>query len=121
MEKKGKTHKQAREIGKRKKQGLEGQGGRYGRKIARLRRLAAMVAASFRPAILQKRLFVHNSVCSQFLEGLVRNFGAVFAILFEALLIETPEEIHHFAGWEGGGLKGHKNCEQTFCEQIGVS
>ena len=26
-----------------------------------------------------------------------------FAILFEALLIEIQEEIHHFAGWEGGG------------------
>ena len=44
----------------------------------------------------QKRPFVHNSVCSQFLEGL-------FAILFEVLLREISEEIHHFAGWEGGG------------------
>ena len=31
----------------------------------------------------------------------------MFAILFEALIIETQEEIHHFAGWEGG-FKGHK-------------
>ena len=44
---------------------------------------------------IQKRPFVHNSVCSQFLEGL-------FAILFEVLSIEIQEEIHHFAGWEGG-------------------
>ena len=26
----------------------------------------------------------------------------MFAILFEALLIEIKEKIHHFAGWEGG-------------------
>ena len=45
----------------------------------------------------------------------------MFAILFEVLLIENQEEIHHFAGWEGGGVKGRKNCEQTFCEQTGVS
>ena len=63
----------------------------------------------------QKRPFVHNSVCSQFLEGLfaifggfVRNFGGVFAILFEVLLIEIQEEIHHFAGWEGGGQGAQK-------------
>ena len=45
----------------------------------------------------------------------------MFAILFEVILIEIQEEIHHFAGWEGGGVKGRKNCEQTFCEQTGVS
>ena len=45
----------------------------------------------------------------------------MFAILFEALLIEIQEEIHHFAGWEGGGVKGRKNCEQKFCEQTDVS
>ena len=45
----------------------------------------------------------------------------MFAILFEALLREIQEEIHHFAGWEGGGGKGHENCEQTFCEQTGAS
>ena len=44
----------------------------------------------------------------------------MFAILFEVLLIEIREEIHHFAGWEVG-VKGHKNCEQKFCEQTGVS
>ena len=43
----------------------------------------------------------------------------MFAILFEVLLIEIQEEIRHFAGWEGG-LVGHKNCEQAFCEQTGV-
>ena len=44
----------------------------------------------------------------------------MFAILFEVLLIEIPEEIHQFAGWEGA-VKGRENCEQTFCEQTGVS
>ena len=34
--------------------------------------------------------------------GFVRNFSWVFAILCEVLLIEIQEEIHHFAGWEGG-------------------
>ena len=65
--------------------------------------------------IMQKRPFVHNSVCSQFLEALfailaecsqfwlsVRKFGWVFAIPFEVLSIEIQEEIHHFAGREGG-------------------
>ena len=33
----------------------------------------------------------------------------MFAILFEVLLIENQEKIHHFAGQEGGGFKGHKN------------
>ena len=33
----------------------------------------------------------------------------MFAILFEVLLIEKQDEIHHFAGWEGGGgSMGHK-------------
>ena len=41
-------------------------------------------------------------------------------MLFEVLLKEIQEEINHFAGWEGG-VKGHKNCEQIFCEQTGVS
>ena len=34
----------------------------------------------------------------------------MFAILFEVLLIEIQEEIHHFAGWDGG-VKKHNNCE----------
>ena len=68
----------------------------------------------------QIRPFVHNFACLQILEGLFRNFRRVFAILFEVLLIEIQEEIHHFAGWEGG-VKGHKKCEQTSCEQTGVS
>ena len=62
-----------------------------------------------------------NSVCSQFLEGLFAILEGLFAMLFEVLLIEIQEDIHHFAGWEEGGVKGHKNCEQTFCEQTGVS
>ena len=44
----------------------------------------------------------------------------MFAILFEVLLIEIQEEIHHFPGW-GGGFNVRKNCEQKFCEQTGVS
>ena len=64
---------------------------------------------------LQKRPFVHNSVCSQIFGGFVCNIGWVFAILFEALLIEIQEEIHHFPGWEGGGYGAHF-CEQKFCE-----
>ena len=50
-------------------------------------------------SIRNARVFIFWRVCSQFLEGL-------FAILFEVLLIEIQEEIHHFAGWEGGGLSG---------------
>ena len=46
--------------------------------------------------------------------------GILFAILFEGLLIEIQDEIHHFPGWEGG-VNGHKNCEQMFREQPGVS
>ena len=45
----------------------------------------------------------------------------MFAILFEFLLKKIQEEIPHFAAWEGGGGKGHKNCEQKFCEQTGIS
>ena len=52
--------------------------------------------------------------------GFVRDFGRVFAILFEVLLTEIEEENDHFAGWEGG-FKGHKNCEQKLCELSGVS
>ena len=76
----------------------------------------------------QSRATQKNSeapICSQLglfaiFGGFVRNFDGVSAILFEVLLMEIQEKIHHFAGWEGG-VKGHKNCEQTFCEQIGVS
>ena len=49
----------------------------------------------------------------------VRSFSRVFAILFEALLIEIQEEITHFAVWGGGVM--HKNCEQNYCAQTGVS
>ena len=72
-------------------------------------------------SIIQKRPFVQNSVCPQFLECL-------FAILVEcpqfslrSFLRENQEEIHHFAGYRRGGFKGHKNCEQKICEQTGVS
>ena len=53
--------------------------------------------------------------------GSVRNFGGVFAILFEVLLIEIQEEIHHFAGWEGGGLIGAKIVNKNFVNKLGVS
>ena len=56
-----------------------------------------------------------------FVRNFGRNLGWVFVILFEVLFIEIQEEIHHFAGWEGGGVKGHKNREEKFCEQTGVS
>ena len=36
--------------------------------------------------------------------GFLRNFGWVFAILFEVLLLDIQEEIHHFACWGGGGV-----------------
>ena len=57
----------------------------------------------------QKRPFVHNSVCSQFLEGLFAILADCSPILFEVLLIEIQEEIHRFAGWEGGGSRGTKS------------
>ena len=39
----------------------------------------------------------------------------MFAILFEVLLLEIQEEIHHFAGWEGGGLlRGAKIVNKNF-------
>ena len=43
----------------------------------------------------------------------------MFAILFEVVLIENQEEIHHVAGLGGGGGKGHRNCDQNFCDQTG--
>ena len=47
--------------------------------------------------------------------GFVRNFGWVFTILFDALLIiEIQEEIPHFVGWEGGGLMGTQILNQMF-------
>ena len=38
----------------------------------------------------------------------------MFAILSEVLLIEIQKEIHHFAGWEGGGLRGTKIVNKNF-------
>ena len=60
-------------------------------------------------------------ICSQFcllaiFGESIRNFGGVFAILFEGLLMEI-QEIHDLAVLGGG----RSNCEQTFCEQTGVS
>ena len=42
----------------------------------------------------------------------------MFAILFEVLLIEIQEEIHHFAGWEGGGLRGAKIVNKKFVNKL---
>ena len=42
----------------------------------------------------------------------------MFAILFEVLLIEIQEEIHHFAGWEGGGLRGAKIVHKNFVNKL---
>ena len=42
----------------------------------------------------------------------------MFAILFEVLLIEIPEEIHHFAGWEGGGSRGTKIVNKHFVNKL---
>ena len=42
----------------------------------------------------------------------------MFAILFEVLLIEIQEEIHHFAGWEAGLLRGTKIVNQTFVNKL---
>ena len=38
----------------------------------------------------------------------------MFAIVFEVLLIEIQEEIHHFAGGEGGRLRGTKIVNKHF-------
>ena len=42
----------------------------------------------------------------------------MFAILFEVLLIEIQEDIHHFAGWEGGGLIGAKIVNKHFVNKL---
>ena len=42
----------------------------------------------------------------------------MFAILFEVLLIEIQEEIHLFAGWEGGGSMGTKIVNKIFVNKL---
>ena len=42
----------------------------------------------------------------------------MFAILFEVLLKEIQEEIHHFAGWEGGGVIGAKIMNKHFVNKL---
>ena len=42
----------------------------------------------------------------------------MFAILFEVLLIEIQEEIHRFAGWEGGGLRGAKIVNKNYVNKL---
>ena len=41
----------------------------------------------------------------------------MFAILFEALLIEIHDEIPHFAGWEGG-LMSAKIVNKNFVNKL---
>ena len=41
----------------------------------------------------------------------------MFAILFEALLKEIQEEIHHLAGWEGG-LMGTEIVNKSFVKEL---
>ena len=40
--------------------------------------------------------------------------------MFEVLLIEIQEEIHHFAGWEGGGLRGAKIVNNNFVNKLAL-
>ena len=42
----------------------------------------------------------------------------MFAILCEALLIEIQGEIHHLAGWEGGGVMGTKIVNKNFVNKL---
>ena len=43
----------------------------------------------------------------------------MFAILFEVLLLEIQEEIHDFAGWEGGGgSRGTKIVNKNFVNKL---
>ena len=38
--------------------------------------------------------------------------------MFEALLIEIQEYIHHFLGWEGGGVKGQEIVNKNFVNRL---
>ena len=42
----------------------------------------------------------------------------MFTILLEVFLIQIQEEIHHFAGWEGGGLRGTKIVNKDFVNKL---
>ena len=42
----------------------------------------------------------------------------MFVILFEVLLIEIQEEIHHFVVWEGGGSRGTKIVNKHFVNKL---
>ena len=83
-------------------------------------------------------LFVHNSVCLQFLEGVFAilaecSHGRLFIILFvrSQFWLSVRNSVwgpsnRNSRGnpsfcWLGGGVNEHKNCEQNFCEQTGVS
>ena len=62
----------------------------------------------------QKRPFVHNSVCSQFLEGVFAILAECSQFCLRSFLIEIQEEIHYFAGWEGGGVYGQNGVDLSF-------
>ena len=59
--------------------------------------------------------------CSHFWESLFAILGWAFTILFEIILIEIQEEIHHFAGWDGGGLRGTKIVKKHFVNKLAFS
>ena len=69
-------------------------------------------------SVNQKRPFVHNSDCSPFLEGLFAILAECSQFCFEALLRVILEEIPHFAGWEGGGLRGAKIVNRNFVNKL---
>ena len=57
-----------------------------------------------------------------FLGGLLAILAGCSQFCLRPFFLEIPEEIHHIAGWEGGGgVMGHKNGEQKLCEQTGAS
>ena len=55
------------------------------------------------PWCFRNARFCHFSVCSQFLGAFVRNFGWVFAVLFEVCWRQIQEEIHHVLIGRAGG------------------
>ena len=67
--------------------------------------------------LIQKRPFVHNSVCSQFLEGLFAIFAEWSQFCLRPLPIGIQEEITHFAGWEGG-VMGTKIVNNIFVNKL---
>ena len=67
------------------------------------KRRSSLLLKAFFLIYFSERPFVHNSVCSQFLEGLSAILAECSQFCLRSFLIEIQEEIHHFSGWEGGG------------------